>query len=131
MANSIHEQNIAEEIKKTELLVNNARGLRAKFLKDPYRPGYHIFTPEGLCDPFDPNGAIFWKGKYHLFYIFQNEKGYCWAHISSKNLVHWHHHPIALEPGDFAGQAAGQPGRGCAVLLYWHAAGLFIGPSIA
>jgi len=95
-------QKIEDEIEKVNSLVKSSRELRAKLLKDPYRPGYHIVTPEGLCAPYDPNGAIFWKGKYHLFYILQNEKGHCWGHISSKDLVHWRHHPVALapEPGD-------------------------------
>lgn len=93
-----NEQNIAEEIQNTELMVNSVRKLRTKFLEDPYRPGYHIVTPEGLCAPYDPNGAIFWKGRYHLFYIFQDEREHCWGHISSKDLAHWRHHPVGLAP---------------------------------
>lgn len=79
--------------------VQNARHLREKLLADPYRPKYHIVTPEGSYRPFDPNAALFWKGRYHLMYIIQTEKGHCWAHISSHDLVHWRHHPLALEPG--------------------------------
>jgi beta-fructofuranosidase len=88
-----------EDIKE---MIRNTRALRERLLKDPHRPGYHFVTLEGRCSPFDVNGAIFWKGRYHLFYIFQNEKGHCWGHISSKDLVHWRHHatPLAPEPGD-------------------------------
>jgi beta-fructofuranosidase len=32
-------------------------------------------------------------------YIVQTEKGHCWAHISSRDLLHWRQHPLALEPG--------------------------------
>ena len=39
--------------------------------------------------PFDPNGAIFWKGRYHLFYIFQDARGHNWGHVSSTDLFHW------------------------------------------
>jgi beta-fructofuranosidase len=85
-----------QQIKKS---IQQARLLREAMLADPYRPKYHIVTPEGVYRPFDPNGAIFWKGRYHLMYIIQTEKGHCWAHISSKDLVHWRHHPLALEPG--------------------------------
>ena len=83
-------------------MIRSTRTLRDKLMKDPYRPGYHFVTLEGGCSPFDCNGAIYWKGRYHLFYIFQNEKGHCWGHASSSNLVHWRHHPTALapEPGD-------------------------------
>ena len=49
----------------SEMMGNN-RALREELLKDPYRPGYHFVAWEGG----DVNGAIFWKGRYHLFYIF-------------------------------------------------------------
>ncbi len=84
-------------------MIKAARALREKLLRDRYRPGYHFVTPEGLCGPFDVNGAIFWKGRYHLFYIFQNEEGHCWGHISSTDLVHWRFHPTGLLGGMFSG----------------------------
>ena len=70
--------------------------------QDPQTPRYHFIAPEGPCAPFDPNGAIFWKGTYHLFYIFQDPAlphgGHCWGHASSVDLVHWAFHPTALAP---------------------------------
>ena len=27
--------------------------------------------------------------------------GVCWGHISSKDLVHWQHHPDSIGPGDY------------------------------
>ena len=83
--------------------IQSTRKLREKLQSDPHRPGYHVVTPEGLCGPFDPNGALFWKGRYHLMYIVQTPKGHCWAHVSSHDLVHWRHHPLALEPGGVDG----------------------------
>lgn len=80
-----------------------ARALREKLLSDPHRPGYHFVTPEGRCMPFDPNGAIFWKGRYHLFYIFQDTRGHNWGHVSSTDLFHWRHHPTGLVSGMFSG----------------------------
>ncbi len=80
-----------------------ARALREKLLSDPYRPGYHFVVPEGQAMPFDPNGAIFWKGRYHLFYIFQDKRGHNWGHVSSTDLVHWRHHPTGLVAGMFSG----------------------------
>ena len=79
---------------------------RDKLLNDKYRPVYHFAIPEGIAHPFDPNGAIYWKGRYHLFYIIQTVKplpyyrGDAWAHISSHDLVHWRFHPTALRPDD-------------------------------
>ena len=80
-----------------------ARSLREKLLSDPYRPGYHFTIPEGRGMPFDPNGAIFWKGRYHLFYIFQDKRGHNWGHVSSTDLFHWRHHPTGLVSGMFSG----------------------------
>jgi len=53
--------------------------------------------------PFDANGAIFWKGRYHLCYIFQRFQDsdptdvQCWGHSSSTDLIHWTQHPTALD----------------------------------
>ncbi len=90
-----------EEIMMNEL-IKSSRELRASFLADPYRPLYHFVIPEGIALPFDPNGCIYWKGRYHLCYIYQDPKyphgGHCWGHVSSIDLVHWRHHPPALVP---------------------------------
>lgn len=86
-----------------QLMIAGSRALREKLLRDRYRPGYHFVAMEGRASPFDVNGAIFWKGRYHLFYIFQNEHGHCWGHISSIDLVHWRHHPTGLIGGMFSG----------------------------
>ena len=80
-----------------------ARALRERLLADPHRPGYHFVIPEGTGMPFDPNGAIFWNGRYHLFYIFQDERGHNWGHVSSTDLCHWRHHPTKLVSGMFSG----------------------------
>lgn len=80
-----------------------ARALREELLADPHRPGYHFVIPEGTGMPFDPNGAIFWKGRYHLFYIFQDKRGHNWGHVSSRDLFHWRHHPTHLVSGMFSG----------------------------
>lgn len=83
--------------------IESSRLLREHQLADPYRPGFHFTVPEGRCMPFDPNGAIFWKGRYHLFYIFQDRRGHNWGHVSSTDLFHWRHHPTDLVDGMFSG----------------------------
>ena len=80
-----------------------ARSLRERLLSDRHRPGYHFVILEGRAMPFDPNGAIYWKGRYHLFYIFQDKRGHNWGHVSSTDLVHWRHHPTGLVSGMFSG----------------------------
>ena len=85
----------------------SARSLRETVLKDPARPGYHFVVPEGIAMPFDPNGAIYWQGRYHLFYIFQDTrlatKADHWGHVSSTDLFHWIHHPTGLLDGMYSG----------------------------
>ncbi|MEM7531947.1 MAG: glycoside hydrolase family 32 protein [Chloroflexota bacterium] len=78
-------------------------------IQDNHRPTYHHLPPEGLL--WDPCAAIFWQGRYHLFYLHSSWAksgpprrldGYiykAWAHISSADLVHWTQHPNALERG--------------------------------
>jgi sucrose-6-phosphate hydrolase SacC (GH32 family) len=81
-------------------------------------PTYHIsaLPEEGLCRPYDANGCIFWKGQYHLMYIYQDPKrpsgGHCWGHAVSTDLVNWTFLPPALVPesgdpdvGIFSGNA--------------------------
>ncbi len=84
-----------------------ARGVRERLLRDPARPGYHFVVPEGVAMPLDPNGAIYWKGRYHLFYIFQDarfgRRSDHWGHVSSTDLVHWRHHPTGLLEGMYSG----------------------------
>lgn len=78
-------------------------------IQDNDRPTYHYLPSEGLL--WDPCAAIYWKGRYHLFYLHSSwaeagparrSDGYIyktWAHISSPDLVHWEQHPNALDRG--------------------------------
>ena len=111
---------------KTELpaMIDHARALRERYLADPYRPGYHFMVPEGVHSPVDPNGALFWHGRYHLCYIYQHAGKHYWGHTSSVDLVHWRHHPPALGPGEgddgiFSGGAFIDR-DGVATITYWR-----------
>ncbi len=68
-------------------------------LKD-WTPVYHFTAPEFNHYPFDPNGAVFYKGEYHLFYLYQADwasgRNCCWGHAVSKDLVSWRFEPAAL-----------------------------------
>ena len=92
---------------ESDQLAMTIRTFREKLLSDPARPGYHFVMPEGIATPFDPNGAIYWKGRYHLFYIFQDrrsgKKQDHWGHVSSTDLFHWRHHPSGLLDGMYSG----------------------------
>ena len=95
---------LKDNLDNTAMIV---REHRESLLQDKFRPTYHFNTPEGYASPFDPNGAIFWKGKYHLFYIFQDtrsgEKSDHWGHVSSIDLLHWRHHRTHLLQGMYSG----------------------------
>jgi len=60
---------------------------------------YHLLHPgPGGAMPGDPNCAFYWKGRYHLHYIYDNGKGPSFAHVSSTDMVHWTWHPTTLAP---------------------------------
>ncbi len=79
-------------------VIENVRRFRNRLLADKDRPAYHFVIPEDYAMPFDPNGAIFWKGRYHLFYIYQERGAHSYGHVSSVDLIHWRHHPPAFVP---------------------------------
>ena len=73
---------------------------------DPNHPIFHVTAPAQWIN--DPNGPIFYKGYYHLFYQlhpFSDESGpKYWGHVRSRDLVKWEPLPIALWPSAEAGE---------------------------
>lgn len=68
--------------------------------RESYRPQYHFTPPEKWMN--DPNGLLFHKGTYHLFYQYYPEDivwgPMHWGHATSEDLIRWEHKPIALFP---------------------------------
>jgi fructan beta-fructosidase len=67
---------------------------------EPHRPQLHFSPPAMWMN--DPNGMVYYAGEYHLFYQYhpQGDKWgpMHWGHAITRDLVHWEHLPIALEP---------------------------------
>lgn len=67
---------------------------------EQFRPQFHFSPPEKWMN--DPNGLVYNRGVYHLFYQYYPEDivwgPMHWGHAVSKDLLHWEHKPIALYP---------------------------------
>ncbi len=72
----------------------------ATIAHDPLRPEYHLLPPHNWMN--DPNGPIWWKDQYHLFYQLNPHAAVWgdmhWGHAISPDMIHWKHQPIALAP---------------------------------
>ncbi len=72
----------------------------ARLATDFQRPRYHFLPTANWMN--DPNGPIWWKGKYHLFYQYNPNGAFWgtmhWGHGASRDLVHWEHLPVAFAP---------------------------------
>jgi beta-fructofuranosidase len=67
---------------------------------DHQRPKYHFLPAAHWMN--DPNGPIYWKGKYHMFYQHNPHGAFWgtmhWGHAVSTDMIHWKHLPVALAP---------------------------------
>ncbi len=60
---------------------------------------FHLAHPgPGDGFPGDPNPMYYYKGRYHLHYIYDNNYGPAYAHVSSTDMVHWKWHRTVLTP---------------------------------
>jgi fructan beta-fructosidase len=79
--------------------------LAQKTYDEPWRPQFHFTPPKNFMN--DPNGLVYYKGEYHLFYQY-NPQGTEWGHMSwghavSSDMLHWKNLPLAIPevPGQY------------------------------
>ncbi|TVU33703.1 hypothetical protein EJB05_25536 [Eragrostis curvula] len=65
------------------------------------RTGFHFQPEKNWMN--DPNGPVYYKGWYHLFYQYNPDGAIwgnkiAWGHAVSRDLVHWRHLPLAMVP---------------------------------
>jgi fructan beta-fructosidase len=79
--------------------------------QEKHRQQFHFSPKEKWMN--DPNGMVYFKGEYHLFYQYHPHGTTWgpmhWGHAISSNLIHWEEQPIALYPDEhgaiFSGSA--------------------------
>ena len=91
---------------------------------EPWRPQFHFTPPKNFMN--DPNGLVYYKGEYHLFYQY-NPQGTEWGHMSwghavSADMLHWKNLPLAIAevPGQYMIYS------GSAVVDWHNASGLCV-----
>ncbi len=95
MSSQLFEQNLQAADAQTERMKPIIRNARM-------RQHYHFMAEAGWIN--DPNGLVFYKGKYHIFYQHNPFGSFWgrmfWGHAVSDNLMHWKHLPHALAPSE-------------------------------
>jgi len=86
------------KLKIFTIIIFTTFSLVAQVGEELYRPTYH-YSPR-LNWMNDPNGLVYYKGKYHMFYQYNpfgtEPTNISWGHAISTDLVNWEEKPIAI-----------------------------------
>lgn len=85
---------------QTPTMLADDSGLATKLSNDPMRPQFHLLPAKNWMN--DPNGPIYFNGKYHMFYQYNPLAAVwgdmSWNHAISTDMLHWSHLPLAFTP---------------------------------
>ena len=105
----------------------DAQSITVSDYREPYRPQIHFSPLEHWMN--DPNGMVYYKGIYHLFFQYYPNGTVWgpmhWGHATSADMVHWKEQPIALYP-----DSLGYIFSGSAVIDYRNTSGFGIGGKV-
>ena len=100
---------------------SNNEAIPHNLYKEKLRPQLQYTTKHGWIN--DPNGLVYYNGEYHMFYQYNPYAVQWdimhWGHATSKDLLHWKEHGVALYP-----DKTGAMYSGCAVVDWNNTSGL-------
>ena len=93
------EELMKQNIEKAQMEIDKKK---ESVRKGKMRQHFHFMPQEGWLN--DPNGLIFFRGKYHFFYQYNPFGSFwdCmyWGHAVSDDMLHWEYLPLALAPSE-------------------------------
>ncbi|OHB66290.1 MAG: hypothetical protein A2V70_12450 [Planctomycetes bacterium RBG_13_63_9] len=115
-----------------------------KLYQETYRPQFHFTATKNWLN--DPNGMMFYKGEYHLFFQ-HNPEGIdwgnmTWGHAVSGDMIHWKQLEHAIHPDelgtifsgsgvvDWINTAGFQTGDEAVLVCIYTSAGEFATPKV-
>lgn len=96
-------------IERFSWIPESLSGPPSPLAQDPRRPQFHLLPTHNWMN--DPNGPIYFAGKYHMFFQYNPEAAIwgnmSWNHAISDDMLHWKNYPVAFTMTPGGADAAG------------------------